>query len=595
MSKKTVIIAIILGICLIVEGFVVFNLNNDKVVFKTTSVNLSDLTYKVDDDYVDLKVYTQDDFNAFLSDYENSNLPSVYVTEFIFDGVGMHKTYDLDDFIDEGNDISVDVLEISAVNINTTGNVELSGDLTGMLLVNTNGISEDINLILDGVNIDTDSKKAPAIYVYNKDITYADHKVTIVPKEGTNNYIEGGKLKKVSLIGSDELDSYTGKYSGEASSWFNAYSNYYGVYSKSEVDNILFAKVTADNEDLADGDPYYFYKASGAISSDIDLYFEGKGYLSVTSKNKEGIETKGNLTFSGSVGDYYIGALDDCLNTTTKSSVSNARNDLVIDVNSLTAIVSNDADEGDAIDSNGTLTINGGRIIAIAHPGQDAGLDSEAGTYINGGEILATGDMYDEIKSDSKQNFMVLSFSTNIEENTLITLLNGDDVPVFSYSTDRRYTNLVYSSSNLIDGIYSLYKDGIVSGENIYGYYNNIIEYSKGIQLGYTSEGIQGGMGQDRMNDFGGNQFNGFDGNIPSESNMEKPDDTNNFDNRENMPNNQDGVIPERPDNMTPPDVDNRDNSDNNQSFVGFESSNKDFTISGISNLFSGITIYSVE
>lgn len=59
-------------------------------------------------------------------------------------------------------------------------------------------------------------------------------------------------------------------------------------------------------KNLKEGDHLYFYKASGAISSDIDLYFEGEGYLEVNSKNKEDIETKGNLTLSGGTGDYVI-------------------------------------------------------------------------------------------------------------------------------------------------------------------------------------------------------------------------------------------------------------------------------------------------
>ena len=67
-------------------------------------------------------------------------------------------------------------------------------------------------------------------------------------------------------------------------------------------------------------------------------------------------------------------------------------------------------------------------------------------TYIKGGEILATGDMYDEIKSDSKQRFMVLSFAGQFNEGEVITLLDDSDTPVFAYKSDRTYTNLVFSS-----------------------------------------------------------------------------------------------------------------------------------------------------
>lgn len=508
---------------------------------KSLSVNLTKLTIESNS----LKRYTIDDFNDFLEDYKSNKLPQIYLTEFLFDGVSIVKTYDLDDYIESGNDVNVKNLEVLVLNVNTIGNIELSGEFKGMIAVNSNDITSDINLILNGVNIDTDSKKAPAIYVYNKDTTYSDHKVTIKTAMGSKNYIEGGKLKKVSLLDKDNLNTYKDKYSSKLSNWLNKYTNYYGIYNSNELKNILFASVTADNEDLSEGSPYYFYKASGAISSDIDLYFEGTGYLEVTSKNKEGIESKGNLKFIGGTGDYVITSEDDCINTTTKSSAgNNIHNDLIIDVNSLKAIVSMDADEGDAIDSNGTLIINGGTIYAISHPGADSGLDSEKGTTINGGIITATGDMYDQVNSTSTQNFMVLSFNQKVDENVLIVLLDENDNIVFNYTTDRTYTKLVYSSQTLKEGTYYLYKGGQIDDNT----------YTKGTLLGYSSSGMIGGMG----------------GNTRDMN--EKID---NF----NMPINQDGQMPPIGDFKS-------------QRFNGMNSSatNKEFKISGVSNLFNGIS-----
>lgn len=537
---------------------------------KTLSVNLSNLTYN-DSEEKQLKVYSKEDFDSFYNDYQNNNLDEVYVTEFLFDGVGMYKTYDLDDFIEEGNSTEVKPLEITTININTDGDITFTGELTGgMIALDTNKITKDVNIILNGVKLDTDSKKAPAIYVYNKDITYTGSKVTIKTVKGTDNYIEGGKLKKVSLIGSDELESFTNKYSGEVSNYYSTYTNYYGVYTSSEINNVLFAKVTADNEDLADGDPYYYYKASGAISSDIDLYFEGEGSLEVTSKNKEGIEAKGNLELIGGTGDYKVLSQDDCLNTTTdKSENSSARNTLTINVNSLTAIVSLEAEEGDAIDSNGTLTINGGRIIALAKSGQDAGLDSEDGTYINSGTILATGDMLDAISSDSKQTFVTFAFQDKPIEDTLITLLDYSDTPIFAFKTDRTYSNLIYSSASLKEGTYYLYKDGEVTGETNSGFYTSITNYTKGTQLGYSSNEIQNGMGMPGMNNNG--------------TPPEKPDDSN-------VPNMNGGTPPEKPSN------DNMQIPDRNMPNMSMGSpTNKEFTITTGKNQFSGIGTFIKE
>jgi len=575
MGKKTIIVSIFLSICLIIEGFIVYNLNKEKTVeLSDVNVNLTDLTYKTTGDYVDVTTYSQDDFESFLSDYKSGDLPDMYITEFVFDGVGMYKTYDLDDFIDDGNYLDLDAFKTTALNINSSGTYVLSGDFKGIVLVDTNDLDGDVNINFNGVNINSDSKKIPAIYVYNKDISYTDHKVTISALDGTDNYITGGKFKKISLVGSDELASYSSKYSGEASDWYNTYTNYYGVYTSDQINNILFAKVTADSEDLNDGDPYYFYKGAGAISSDIDLYFEGAGYLEVTSIGKEGIETKGNLVFSGGIGDYVVNANDDCLNTTTKSSVSGARNDLVIDVNSLVSIVDLDADEGDAIDSNGSLTINGGTIIAIAHPGSDAGLDSESGTYINGGTILATGDMYDQILSDSKQSFMALSFSDRVVKDDIITFVDSNNNVIFSYKTDRDFSNLVYSSSKLSDGDYSLYKNGTIAGNSVSGFYNSVDSFIDGIMLGYTGNNMGMMGGQVPPDGQPGQAPNDMQGN----TSLEKSDDM------------QGNTPPEKPDGMISPD-----NFNQMDIFNSTGSLNNIFTINGISNLFSGITVYSAQ
>lgn len=434
-------------------------------VFATSSnvyVNLSSLEYSVDkQNYTSVPEYAT--LADFLVDYSANNLSSIYITDFLFDGVSSVKTPDLDDFIENGsNDTKIKTLDIKVININTTGNIEFTGEITGAMIgVNTNNIKGAINIILNGANIDTDSKKAPAIYVYNKDKNYTDCVVTIKTVSGTKNYIEGGKLKKVSLVGSDKLDNYSSYYSGDSLTNYTSYPAYYGIYTSGEIENILFATVQADNEDLQDGDPYYFYKASGAISSDIDLNFEGEGFLSVTSKNKEGVETKGNLTFGGGTGDYEIYAEDDCLNTTTASSGnSTVRNDLTIDVNSLLTSVSVDADEGDAIDSNGKLTINGGNIYAYAHPSSaDAGLDSVGGTYINGGTVIATGNMVDQISSESEQSFIYASFD-QIAANTTVAVKDQDGKTIVEFGTDRAIKTLLYSSPELEYKTFAIYANG---------------------------------------------------------------------------------------------------------------------------------------
>lgn len=474
------------------------------------NVNLSDLTFSAGSSaYEEILNFTQDDYADFLAAYTSGSLPAIYTTDFLYDGAGMVKTPDLDDFIEAGSDdAKIKTLSIKAVNINTSGDISFTGSLTGgMIALDTNDLTADANIILNGVSLDTDSKKAPAVYVYNKDINYTDHKVTIKTTTGSNNYLEGGKFKKVSLVGSDELSSYAGRYSGTAATYYNNYPSYYGIYTSAEAANVRFAKVTADNEDLQDGDPYYFYKGSGVISSDIDLEFNGTGNLSVVSKKKEGIETKGNLTFSGGTGEYYIEAMDDALNTTTsRSAGSTVRNTLTIDVARLGAVVNADADEGDAIDSNGELIINGGEIYAFAHPTSgDDGLDSDGGTYINGGTVFATGNMSDAISENSAQDFMKLNFASAQPADTIITITDANYKPIIALGSARQFKTLTYSSPDLTKSTYHVFTNGAVNqgsdmkvipiddGTNVV--VSNIKTYTLGTEQQYSSAGNNGGPG----------------------------------------------------------------------------------------------------
>ena len=106
--RKAKIISVLLSCILVVLIVIILLPNKEKKEISIDyKVNLTDLTYQKNDNTSKLKVYTQDEFNEFLNDYSNKNLPDVYVTEFLFDGVSMYKTYDLDDFIEEGNDLEV--------------------------------------------------------------------------------------------------------------------------------------------------------------------------------------------------------------------------------------------------------------------------------------------------------------------------------------------------------------------------------------------------------------------------------------------------------------------------------------------------------
>lgn len=331
------------------------------------------------------------------------------------------------------NDSSKNNIEIdSIINIIAPGTYEFSGTLNnGQIAVNANNINGTVNIILNSVSITCND--APAIFIYSKSVENENCKVTIKTKKDTVNTITGGKIKQ-------------------------------SVQGLQEQENILYYI-----EKGYDDDKQYYerYKYDGAISSDISLEFQGEGILNVKSTKKEGIESKMNITFNG--GTYNIDSCDDGINAS-----SDGKSAITINEGTIIVKVSKDTEEGDGIDSNGTITINGGTVYTFACPGSDNGLDSDLGTYINGGKVFATGSMYEEVKTSNNTKIVQMSLSKEVNAEETILIVDENEKVVFAYKADRKISTLVYAN-NLEDKNYSVYTGSGVKGTtDANGIYTNI-------------------------------------------------------------------------------------------------------------------------
>lgn len=323
-------------------------------------------------------------------------------------------------------------IEISnIINITTAGTYEFSGTLTdGQIAINANNINGEVKIILNNANITC--KNAPAIMVYSKNIDNENCKVIISSAKNSVNTVKGGKIK-VSVEGWEDQNS------------------------------LIYYVDKGYNEER---EYYERYKYDGAISSDTSLTFEGEGTINVISTKKEGIEVKMNVTFNSGIVN--IEALDDCVNACTdKKSV------ITINGGTVIANVSNDAEEGDALDSNGYLYVNGGTVYAFAHPGADNGLDSDLGTYINGGTVFSVGGMYEAFQTQNNTTFIQLQFSKEVNEGENIVVADENGNAIFAYKADRKISTICYSSDKLENGKkYSVYTGNGVTGtlgdNNIY-------------------------------------------------------------------------------------------------------------------------------
>lgn len=340
----------------------------------------------------------------------------------------------------------------TAVKITKEGTYRISGKLSyGQISVD---LGKDrrtdptavVNLILD--NVDINCTIAPAVIFYN--VYESDQAWTA--------YDNG------------ETDKYTPSATQDTK---DAGANV--ILADSSVNNISgshVARIYKDNDQKKKK-----YKYDGAFYSVQSMNVNGEklgtGVLNLVA-DKEGMDTEMHLTING--GKINIQSQDDGINT-NEDGVS------VTTINGGNLhVVAGLGAEGDGIDSNGYLVINGGVVISLAKPVSDSGLDSDSGSFINGGYVVATGSTMDWAESDSEQVTMNLQFasSQNADEAIIVTDLAGKVVFAYDPEKDessgdnyRGYRGAVISSPEFeVDQSYNIYVGGDVNGEEVDGLYD---------------------------------------------------------------------------------------------------------------------------
>jgi hypothetical protein len=178
---------------------------------------------------------------------------------------------------------------------------------------------------------------------------------------------------------------------------------------------------------------------------------KGSGVLNIYADN-EGLDSELHLTING--GNINIFSGNDGINT-------NEDNVSVTTVNggSVNITVTGATGEGDGIDSNGWLVINGGSVTAAACGfSGDAGIDSDMGIYVNGGEICATGNMFDHIAGGDSP-YAVFSFDGRMKGGSAIALRNERGETVQEWVPANEFSYLVISGQAVQPGHYTLWQE----------------------------------------------------------------------------------------------------------------------------------------
>lgn len=196
------------------------------------------------------------------------------------------------------------------------------------------------------------------------------------------------------------------------------------------------------------------HKYDGALYSKMSMNVSGgeareRVTLEIVADN-EGLDSELHLTINS--GNIHILAGNDGINT-NEDGVSIT----TINGGTLRIEVTGETGEGDGIDSNGWLVINGGTVIAATcSDSADSGLDSDNGIYINGGIVIASGNMYDAVDGGD-QTYAVFQFAQKQSGGQTYTLKNAAGETILEMTPENAFQYLVVSTPGLAEGEYTLW------------------------------------------------------------------------------------------------------------------------------------------
>ncbi len=180
-------------------------------------------------------------------------------------------------------------------------------------------------------------------------------------------------------------------------------------------------------------------------------------------------------------GDITIHASDDCLNAANSDLSGHA---FTLNISGGTLVM--DTTGGDGIDSNGSLTINGGTVIVwAANTADNQPLDADSTISITGGTVLAAGGSAGMgMNLSAGQPYVIFgsgSFgggfpgqngqsgsqsSVSIKAGNTVEIKDADGSTVYSGASLCQAGYVVFSSANLTNGsTYTLYVDGTNAAE----------------------------------------------------------------------------------------------------------------------------------
>lgn len=204
-----------------------------------------------------------------------------------------------------------------------------------------------------------------------------------------------------------------------------------------------------------------------AIYAQSPLTITGSGALTVNAVY-EGVSSTSDIVVEG--GSIAIHAGEDGLNASEDGASR-------ITVNGGHLYI--ESDTGDGIDSNGTLEITGGTVIAYVDLSSgESGLDADGGITITGGTVVATATRAPiPLHTPGTQKALIMDVLPVPRVGDLLVVTQTGGGQLLAFEAVRRYFRLIFSSAAVVEGSeYDVYLDGSVSGEPSHGLHSRVLD-----------------------------------------------------------------------------------------------------------------------
>lgn len=317
----------------------------------------------------------------------------------------------------------------TVVHITKPGQYVLSGKLSaGQIAVDLGeGAEEDpnavVSLVLDGADITC--TVAPAV------IFYRVYECGVADEDTATMDVDTSNAGANVILASGSENNIRGSYVAR-------------IYKSVELNE--------DKTQVVDSKKLHKYDGAFYSKMSMNIYAEDgdvPGKLNIYAEN-EGLDTELHLTIYS--GDIHIESGNDGINT-NEDNVSVTH----ILGGKLDIVVNGSTGEGDGIDSNGWLLIDGGTVTSSACGfSGDAGIDADKGVYLRGGTVAASGNMLDHVQGDA--TYGVFTFAQRQSGGKTYTLKNEAGAEVLTCTPANDFQYLIILTPVLIPGEYTLWQ-----------------------------------------------------------------------------------------------------------------------------------------